>query len=171
VRVLTTSVEETRSLGNALAPLLLHGDLVLLAGDLGSGKTALAQGIAAGLGVTEPVVSPSFAIVREYQARIPLLHVDIYRLGRMQDLHDIGFDEMLDAESVVVVEWGDAIATALPGEHLVVRLDKGSADDDRIVSLSFCGDSWRGRAKGIASALASFSGANAARICDDVEGD
>lgn len=171
MRVRTRSVDETRSLGSALAALLQPGDLLLLVGDLGAGKTALAQGIAAGLGVTEPVVSPSFTIVREYEARIPLVHVDVYRLGRLQELHDIGFDELLDGERVVLVEWGDAIATALPGDRLVVRLEPGPTDDDRNVSLTPYGASWRGRAKVIEAALASFDRDDAESTCGSGEED
>ena len=156
MKVRTSSVDETRALGGALAPLLRPGDLVLLAGGLGAGKTAFAQGIAAGLGVADPVVSPSFTIVREYEARIPLAHVDVYRLGRMQDLHDLGFDELLGGDRVVLVEWGDAVAQALPGDRLEVRLEPGSTDDERVVSLAPRGPTWRERAKALHAAVSCF---------------
>jgi len=159
VKAHTSSADETRSLGSALAALLRPGDLLLLAGGLGAGKTVLAQGIAAGLGVTEPVVSPSFTIVREYEARIPLVHVDVYRLGRLQELHDLGFDDLLGGDSVVLVEWGDAIAAALPGDRMVIRIEPGRTDDDRIVLLAPHGASWRGRAKGLEATVGVFGGA------------
>lgn len=154
MRVVTRSVDETRSLGAALAAHLRPGDLLLLAGDLGSGKTALAQGVAAGLGVTEPVVSPSFTIVREYEARIPLAHVDVYRLDRVQELHDLGLDEIVDGGHVTLIEWGDAVAAALPGERLLVRLEAGSTDDERVVSLVPHGAAWRGRLEELEAAIA-----------------
>jgi tRNA threonylcarbamoyladenosine biosynthesis protein TsaE len=124
VIVRTASAAETRAVGAAIASCLAPGDVVVLGGDLGSGKTTIAQGIGAGLGVTEPVVSPTFAIVREYEGRVPVAHVDVYRLDRLQELNDLGIEEVLDGTRVVLVEWGELVAPVLVGDgaHIVVRL-------------------------------------------------
>jgi tRNA threonylcarbamoyladenosine biosynthesis protein TsaE len=139
MNVKTRSAAETRAAGRAIASCLAPGDVVVLAGELGSGKTTLAQGIAAGLGVTEPVVSPTFAIVREYDGQVPIAHVDVYRLDHVQELHDIGFEEIVDGTRVVLVEWGELVAPVLPLDRIVVRLLPGVDDDERIVDVSAVG--------------------------------
>ena len=158
----TRSVEETRALGERLGRSVLRpGDVVVLSGGLGSGKTALAQGVARGLGVTEPVVSPTFTIVREYQGRVPLVHVDIYRLEKLQELHDLGFDEFLD-DRVTLVEWGDAATPLLPPERLEVRIAlvgpeipaKEGAEEERAIELLPQGESWILRSRRLGEVLA-----------------
>ena len=139
MKVRTNSAAETRAAGMAIASCLAPGDVVVLAGELGSGKTTLAQGIAAGLGVTEPVVSPTFAIVREYEGHVPIAHVDVYRLDHVQELHDIGFEEIVDGSRVVLVEWGELVAPVLPLDRIVVRLLPGVGDDERVVDVSAVG--------------------------------
>lgn len=157
MRAFTRSVDETRALGEGLARSLLRvGDVVVLSGELGTGKTAFAQGVARGLGVTELVVSPTFTIVREYEGRLPLTHVDVYRLDRLQELHDIGFDELLD-ERVTLVEWGDVAAPVLPAERLEIRLEMGGTEaSDRQIRLSPLGESWRARSRRLAEVVAPF---------------
>jgi len=110
----TASADETRALAARLAPHLQAGDVVVLVGDLGSGKTTFAQGVARGLGVEGPVTSPSFTLVQQYEGRLPVAHVDVYRLDRIQELHDLGFEELVDGAGVTLVEWGDAVAQAMP---------------------------------------------------------
>ena len=151
----TRSVEETRALAEGLGRALLQpGDLVVLAGELGSGKTVFAQGVARGLGVTEPVVSPTFTIVREYQGRVPFAHVDVYRIDRLQELHDLGFDELLD-DRVTLVEWGDAAGPLLPAERLEVLLVP-AGDEERDISVSAHGESWQIRRRRLDEVLAAF---------------
>lgn len=159
MRVLTHSVDETRAVGERLGEALLRpGDLVVLAGPLGSGKTAFAQGVARGLGVTEPVVSPTFTIVREYHGRVPLAHVDVYRLERLQELHDLGFDEMLD-DTVTLVEWGDAAGPVLPADRLEVRLEMPEdEEEEREIRIAAHGESWRGRSRRLGEILVPFKG-------------
>jgi tRNA threonylcarbamoyladenosine biosynthesis protein TsaE len=160
VIVQTASAAETRGAGAAIASCLAPGDVVVLAGDLGSGKTTLAQGIAGALGVTEPVVSPTFAIVREYHGRVPVAHVDVYRLDHVQELHDLGFEEIVDGSRVVLVEWGELVAPILPVDRVVVRLRLIDDDDDaRVIEVSTEGSD-RSAALGarLRSALQSFSG-------------
>jgi tRNA threonylcarbamoyladenosine biosynthesis protein TsaE len=141
VIVNTASAAETRAVGAAIATCLVPGDVVVLAGELGSGKTTLAQGIAAGLGVTEPVVSPTFAIVREYVGDVAVAHVDVYRLDHVQELHDLGFEEIVDGSRVVLVEWGELVAPILPLDRVVVRLQPGDDDDARVVDVRVEGSS------------------------------
>jgi tRNA threonylcarbamoyladenosine biosynthesis protein TsaE len=146
------SPDETRALAAALADLLVAGDLVLLVGDLGAGKTAFVQGLARGLEVQEPVTSPTFTIVQEYAGRLPLTHVDVYRLERVQDLYDLGIEEAGD-RGVTVVEWGDLVEQAVPVEHLVIRIEPGAADTERVLELTFHGSRWRGRQDAVEHAL------------------
>jgi tRNA threonylcarbamoyladenosine biosynthesis protein TsaE len=154
VTIRTDSPDATRAVAATLGELLVAGDLVLLVGDLGAGKTAFAQGLARGLGVEEPVTSPTFTIVAEYQGRLPLAHVDVYRLERVQDLYDLGFDELVD-EGVTVVEWGDLIEQVVPGEHLVVRIHGGVTDNERVLEFSYHGSRWRARRETVEQALGS----------------
>lgn len=155
MNVLTRSVDETRALAERLGQTLVRpGDFVVLSGALGSGKTAFAQGVARGLGVDEPVVSPTFTIVREYQGRVPVAHVDIYRLDRIQDLHDLGFDELLD-DRVTLVEWGDAAGPLLPADRLEVHLEI-AGEDERHIRLLAHGESWLGRIRAIGEVLSAF---------------
>jgi tRNA threonylcarbamoyladenosine biosynthesis protein TsaE len=149
----TDSPDATRAVAAALGELLVGGDLVLLVGDLGAGKTAFAQGLARGLGVDAPVTSPTFTIVQEYDGRLPLAHVDVYRLDRVQDLYDLGFDELVDDGRVTVVEWGDLVAQVVPAEHLVVRIELGGADTERVLDMSYEGAGWRSRREEVERAM------------------
>lgn len=153
----TNGVDETRDLGEALGRLLRPGDVIVLAGDLGAGKTALAQGIGRGLGVAETVVSPSFVIVREYEGRIPLVHVDVYRLDFVQELHDLGFEEVLDDERVTLIEWGDRVSGLLPDERFEVSMSVGVGATTREIDWVGTGPSWHGRADSLAAALAPWT--------------
>lgn len=135
------SAEETRAIGGRLAPFLAPGDVVVLSGDLGAGKTCLVQGIARGLGVVGRVTSPSFVLVREYRGRIPILHIDVYRLGNLQELTDLGYDEFLDSSWVVLIEWGDAVAAMLPDHYLEIEI-RGAAEAERHIAMRARGRRW-----------------------------
>jgi tRNA threonylcarbamoyladenosine biosynthesis protein TsaE len=136
--------EDTHALGRALAEVLAPGDLVVLVGPLGAGKTALTQGIGAGLGVREPVTSPTFVISRVHRGgRVPLVHVDAYRLGGVADVDDLDLDASTE-ESVTVVEWGQGLVERLTDEHLEVRLDRRD-DDVRTAVLVAHGPGWERR--------------------------
>ena len=149
-RALTHSTDETLELAGTVGELLRAGDVVSLVGDLGAGKTVFARGVARALDVTEPIVSPSFTIVREYEGRMPLVHVDVYRIDTVQELHDLGFEELLRDDAVTLVEWGDMIDGLLPGDRLDVRLAPGDTDDERVVEIEGHGRSWRARAAELA---------------------
>lgn len=138
------TLADTHALGRELAALARPGDLLVLVGPLGAGKTALTQGIGAGLGVREPVTSPTFVIARVHRdGRIPLVHVDAYRLGGHADVDDLDLDVTV-ASSVTVVEWGQGMVEQLADEHLEVRLDRGE-DDVRTVVLVPHGTGWEQR--------------------------
>ena len=144
MRIRSCSAADTRDFGAALGVMLERGDVVVLAGDLGTGKTTFAQGLAQGLDIHEPVTSPSFTIVQQYDGRVPVAHVDVYRLVRFQELHDLGLEELLD-EGVTLVEWGDVVTPVLPGNRVMVRLTLGDDDNDRIIDIETFGPRWSGR--------------------------
>jgi len=150
----TGSPEETRAFAQRLGALLQPGDVIVLAGEMGAGKTAFTKGVAISLGIEEQVASPTFTIVREYAASIPLVHVDVYRLDHVQELHDLGLDDLLGEEAITVVEWGDKVSAALPGDRLDIRIEFGEGDDDRVFTIDCAGTSWVARRDAIA-ALAS----------------
>lgn len=141
-----STASDTHSFGVRLAALLRAGDLVVLTGSLGSGKTTLVQGIASGLGVHGQVTSPTFVIVRVHApigAGPALVHVDAYRLGGVAELDDLDLDTTL-AESVTVVEWGESTAEGLSEDRLEVSLQRSAGDDVRRVSLLAHGSRWAG---------------------------
>jgi tRNA threonylcarbamoyladenosine biosynthesis protein TsaE len=157
MKLRTDTPGQTLAVAAALGELLVAGDVILLVGDLGAGKTAFVQGLARGLGVEEPVTSPTFTIVQEYDGRLPLTHVDVYRLDRVQDLYDLGLEERGD-RGVTVVEWGDLVEQVVPAEHLVVRIEPGAADTERVLELSCYGSRWRGRRAAIERAVSEQAG-------------
>lgn len=135
--------EDTRALGAALAALLRAGDLVVLSGPLGAGKTAFTQGIGDGLGVTG-VTSPTFVIAREHHGgRLPLVHVDAYRLGSAPELDDLDLDSALE-DVVTVVEWGEGLVESLAASWLLVRLDRSGPGELRTAVLTGAGPRWDG---------------------------
>jgi tRNA threonylcarbamoyladenosine biosynthesis protein TsaE len=141
--------EDTRAIGEAIAPLLRSHDVVVLTGELGAGKTTFVQGVARGLGAEEHVASPTFTLVREYvSGRIPVAHVDVYRLERQQDVVDLALDELEDGEAVLLVEWGDAVEDLLADERLRVELTMEDVHDDqepRRILVSYVGSGWEDR--------------------------
>lgn len=122
IQVTTSSPEETRILGAALAPTLLPGDVISLSGDLGAGKTVFVHGVATALGVESRVTSPTFTLVHEYSGRYPLIHMDVYRLDSFQEVLDLGFEELLDPAAILMVEWGDAVMPLFPKSYLDVQI-------------------------------------------------
>jgi tRNA threonylcarbamoyladenosine biosynthesis protein TsaE len=135
---MTHSPAETAAIGEALAGCLRVGDVVLLHGDLGAGKTTLAKGIAAALGVEDVVSSPSFSLVNEYDTRLAaavtrLYHLDLYRLRSEDDLASIGFDDfMAPADGITLVEWPERASTALPERFLLVEIETMKAGNRRL---------------------------------------
>lgn len=137
--------EDTRAVGEAIAPLLRPRDAVVLTGELGAGKTVFVQGVARGLGVEDQVVSPTFTLIKEYAGRLNVAHVDVYRLDRVQDVVDLGLDELGEGDDVLLVEWGDAVEALLPPDRLRVELtseDPSGASEVRRLVIEGVGDSW-----------------------------
>ena len=160
VELWTRSPEETRKVGEALAGLLVPGDVVSLTGDLGAGKTCLVQGAARGLGVKDPVASPTFVLVREYRGgQLPVYHLDVYRLDRLQEVIDLGFEDLLDPEGVVFVEWGSAIDALLPDSFLEVELTVPGEGEDRLLAVAARGPAWAERWERLEQRLEPWRGA------------
>jgi tRNA threonylcarbamoyladenosine biosynthesis protein TsaE len=139
------TAEDTRSIGRALAPLFRAGDAVVLTGELGAGKTTFVQGVARGLDVEEAVSSPTFVLVKEYVGRLTIAHADVYRLERIQDVVDLGLEEIADGRALLLVEWGDAVEELLPDDRLRVELtneDPTGAHEARRVVIEGVGSSW-----------------------------
>jgi tRNA threonylcarbamoyladenosine biosynthesis protein TsaE len=122
LEMLSNSAGQTRNIGMKLGKSAAAGDVVLLVGPLGAGKTCLTQGIARGLGIHEYTASPSFVLVREYQGKLPLYHIDLYRLDKIEEVTQLGLDDYLYGNGVCVVEWADKGLTVLPGEHLLIGI-------------------------------------------------
>ena len=123
LELITHSPEQTQQLGVRMGELALPGDTFLLVGALGAGKTCLTQGIAWGLGIEEYAVSPSFMLVRELHGRLPLYHIDLYRLEHIEEIADLGLDDYLYGNGVCVVEWAEKGLDLLPKEHLLIQLN------------------------------------------------
>jgi tRNA threonylcarbamoyladenosine biosynthesis protein TsaE len=157
MEVCTRRAQDTFALAQRVGALLRPGDVVVLAGELGAGKTVFAQGVGAALGVGEPIVSPTFTLVREYEGRLRLVHVDVYRLDQVQEVLDLGLDELLYGDSVMLVEWGDAVTPWLPPSRLEVRIERlppEEADDDvRVVRLVATGPTWLDREAALHAAV------------------
>lgn len=137
------TVDDTMAVGRRLAALLMPGDVVLLSGRLGAGKTAFVSGIADGLGIDRPVTSPSFVLVRTYEGFLRLVHADAYRLGSLAELEDLGLEETA-SDGVLVVEWGDVVEAAFGDNALIIHLHVQD-DGSRTIEFSPKG-SWKGRA-------------------------
>jgi tRNA threonylcarbamoyladenosine biosynthesis protein TsaE len=153
-----SSLADTHAIAASLAELSRSGDLVVLAGEMGAGKTAFAKGFGAALGVTEPITSPTFTLVHSYDAgRITLHHADIYRLSTTNEVADLALAELLEYDGIVLLEWGDVVAQSL-GDHLLVHLEAPIDDEQaRIVTLSGVGRGWAVRWERVEAALVRFS--------------
>lgn len=152
VHVHSTSPDQTRSLAAAISAVLRDGDLVVLAGDLGAGKTCFAQGVAIGLGIDERVTSPTFTLHNRYEGSLVLNHLDVYRLDQLDETLDLDLPELLET-GVTVIEWGEQIDPVLPADHLVVRLLLGDGDDDRLIEFEASGPEWANRLHALAASI------------------
>lgn len=152
-----SSLADTHAIAAAIAGVARAGDLVVLAGEMGSGKTAFAQGFGVALGVTEPITSPTFTLVHSYNAgRITLHHADIYRLSTHHEVADLALAELLEYHGIVLLEWGDVVAQSL-GEHLLVHLSADLDDESaRRITMNGTGRSWAARWAALETALGSF---------------
>ena len=153
----TSDVGSTRELAARLADHVRDGDLIVLIGDLGAGKTAFAQGFARALGVEDPVTSPTFTLANRYEGRLVVNHLDAYRVEVIAEARDLALPELLE-EGVTLVEWGDIISPALPNERLEIRITfgDGDGDDDRRLEISPLGTGWAARERELTSALSDW---------------
>lgn len=157
ITLATKSADDSRDLGAAVAGHIRRGDVVILSGDLGAGKTTLTQGLARALGVDEPVTSPTFTLMRQYDSRPRLLHLDIYRLESVNEVLDLGLHELLDDDAFAVVEWGDVVAPTLATSYLELRFELGGGDDDRVITARSVGAAWASRFAELARDLGRWS--------------
>jgi len=142
LELISHSPEQTQKFGAGIGELCLPGDVFLLVGSLGAGKTCLTQGITWGLGIKEYAASPSFVVVRELYGRLPLYHTDLYRLDRIEEIVDLGLDDYLYGNGVCVVEWAEKGLSALPVEYLLIQIGYLS-DDERKLQLKPSGKRYR----------------------------
>ena len=142
ITLISRSPEETRRLGAIVGALAQPGDVLLLTGNLGTGKTCLTQGIASGLGSDECAQSPSFVIMRELMGRLPLYHVDLYRLENSDEIADLGLDDYFYGNGLSVVEWAERAFHMLPPQHLLANMEYGQGDK-RNISLTASSQHYR----------------------------
>jgi tRNA threonylcarbamoyladenosine biosynthesis protein TsaE len=141
LKLVTHSPEETRALGFDLGSLAQAGYIYLLSGNLGVGKTCLTQGIVWGLGSQEYALSPTFVLMREIKGRLPLYHIDLYRLDHIAEISDLGLDDYLYGKGLCVIEWAEKGLSILPAEHLLINIDY-LTDNERSFKLSAYGKSY-----------------------------
>jgi tRNA threonylcarbamoyladenosine biosynthesis protein TsaE len=160
IRARTKSADDTRALAAEIAALARPSDVVLLLGDLGSGKTQFAKGFAAALGIGDPITSPTFTLLRIYEGgRLLFAHADAYRIDNAQETVDLALTELLDDGAVLLVEWGDRIEAALPSGHLELRFELVVAEDERLVHARPVGSQWAARANALRAAMARWEDA------------
>ena len=148
LHVRTHSVDVTRQVAAALEPVLRPGDVILLSGDLGAGKTAFVQGLAVALGVQERVTSPTFTLAASYEGRLRLHHLDVYRLENLAEVLDLDLPELLEDRAVICIEWGEVVIPELPRDFLRIRIQLGDLeeiDDARLLEIELIGPSWVSR--------------------------
>lgn len=132
----TDSPEETEAIGTQLAKGLEAGTVLAFSGDLGAGKTAFTRGLAKGLGIDQPVTSPTYQIVHEYEGgRLPLFHFDMYRLGSSEELFDLGWDEYLERGGVCAVEWSENVRDAIDTKCVTIDIRRGTHDNQRLITI------------------------------------
>ena len=135
--MITTHCEqETLALGRRLAEMLKPGDVLFLVGDLGAGKSVFARGVAQGLGITEPVSSPTFTLLNCYQGRLALHHFDLYRLEGDDDFYAAGLEDYVGGHAVALIEWPQQCPESLPENHLLISIEYGTREDERIIRLT-----------------------------------
>ncbi|MDR7856858.1 tRNA (adenosine(37)-N6)-threonylcarbamoyltransferase complex ATPase subunit type 1 TsaE [Tissierella sp.] len=140
MEIILNGLEETKEFGIKLGSLLEGGDILCLNGDLGAGKTTLTKSIGLGLGVTDYITSPTFALINEYTGRNPIYHFDVYRLENVEDLYDLGFDEYFYSKGVSIIEWAEKIERFLPKERIVLDIEKGKDIDARVINITGYGN-------------------------------
>ena len=175
----SSSVDDTHTIAAAIAGVARPGDVIILSGEMGAGKTAFAQGFGRALGVEEPITSPTYTLVHSYDVpksgplgRVTLHHADLYRLDRTEEVADLALAELAEIDGIVLVEWGEVVETTF-GEHLIVHLEHddesdddqadevdgeldGSADDVRSIEIAGVGPTWASRWSRVVAAVEAY---------------
>jgi len=150
----SASPEQTAVVARAIADAAKANDVIVLGGDLGAGKTTFTKSFGLGLGVTDPITSPTFTLAQQYDGgRLTVHHLDVYRIDQIEEVIDLALPELFESGGVVVIEWGDKIAPALPSGYALLRFGFGDGDDDRTLSLTAVGADWAARVPGLKAAL------------------
>lgn len=137
-KIVIKNEEETKKFGEKLCEKLTAGSIVALTGDLGTGKTTLTKAIAAGLGVTDVITSPTFNIIKQYDSgRLPLYHFDVYRIGDVDEMYEIGYEEYFFGDGVCVIEWADLIEEIIPDDAVRIEIEYGEKEGERIYRCMF----------------------------------
>ena len=135
IKLISEQEERTYEIGLKLGSLLEAGDVVCLTGDLGAGKTTMTKAIAKALGVEEDVTSPTFTIIHEYSGRIPVYHFDVYRIRRLEEMEDLGYEEYFYGKGVCLIEWASEIESLIPEERLWIDITRDVGDHRRIIDI------------------------------------
>lgn len=143
MEIILNNLEETQKFGEKLGSILKEGDILSLNGDLGAGKTTLTKSIGSGLGVDEYITSPTFALINEYRGRIPVYHIDVYRLENVEEIDDLGFDEYIYGSGVTIIEWAERIKSFLPKDRIILDIRRGEDESSRKISLSGDGERYK----------------------------
>jgi tRNA threonylcarbamoyladenosine biosynthesis protein TsaE len=146
MRFESSSPLDTEKLGFCLGNIVKKGYIISLIGDLGTGKTEFVKGIARGLGVEDYITSPTFTIVNEYQGRLPLYHFDVYRIGSVEEMLDIGCEEYFYGDGLTVIEWADLISDIIPEDHITIHISKDmeEGEDFRSINIEADGEMYDG---------------------------
>jgi len=152
LKLISRSSEETQQLGRIIGELARSGDILLLSGPLGAGKTCLAQGIAQGLGVKENAASPSYVLMREFAGRLPLYHMDLYRL-EFKEIAELGLDDYLYGHGVCVIEWAEKAVALMPPEHIAINLAY-AGESERSIDILPSGTRYETMTRDLTAALA-----------------
>ncbi len=161
MHVRTRSVDATKELAAAVVSVVRPGDVILLSGDLGAGKTAFVQGVARALGITERVTSPTFTLAAVYEGSMRLHHLDVYRLDNLAEVLDLDLPGLLDDGGLTCIEWGEVVVPELPRDFLLVSIELGHPEDiadARVVGFDPIGTSWHARAGQLRTAVAPWVG-------------
>lgn len=146
----SSAPSDTAAIATVIADVLEPGDVLVLGGDLGAGKTTFTKALGKALGIDEPITSPTFTLAQQYDGgRLTMHHLDVYRLDSIDEVIDLALPELFESGGVVVIEWGDTIAPALPARYLLLRFGFGDGDDDREISFTAIGPAWQSRIQDI----------------------
>ena len=153
ITLATKSPDDTREVGSQLAQLVRPGDVLLLGGELGAGKTTFTQGFGRALGVAEHITSPTFIIVRSYEGSLRLNHIDLYRLDDLDEVVELGLPEIFDDRAVTLIEWGERAVPTMEPDFLELWLEFGDGEDDRRLQIRPVGAAWSARTSRLSAVL------------------